>query len=490
MAKKLQFYRGPKNSIPALSVGEPGWVTDEERLYIGGSDGNVGVPNMADLEQVGSFYVSISGSEGSYTSDFGAQEIYAAYQTDKAVFAKIGENIIPLTHVSLSGSTYSAQFNVISGIEGYQNILITQSGETKHVYVTANRLSGEEVTYNNGTSGLTATDVQGAVDEVAGKFSGFIPSSEKGQNNGVATLDGNGKLAEAQKPTYTASEVGARPNNWTPSAQDIGAIPATDKGANNGVAELDGNGKVPSSQLPGYVDDVVDSYVVGSTPYTQDWLSAESGGTALTPESGKIYLVVSEGEYQNREYRWSGTQYAQISEGLALGETQDTAYRGDHGKAAYDHSQMTSGNPHHVTAVDVGAMTQMQGDSRYIQVSSGGTFAMDEAFGAGPYTFELDEEEDSSPDDSILTFGAQTVATTAWASDTTYSEQGYGFRASVSLPGVTTSHIPDVTFAMADAVSGNLAPLADTYDGGLYIYAKEQPTATVNIASVVCTKGA
>ena len=284
--------------------------------------------------------------------------------------------------------------------------------------------------------------------------------------------------------------MGARPNNWTPSAQDIGAIPATDKGANNGVAELDGNGKVPSSQLPGYVDDVVDSYVVGSTPYTQDWLSAESGGTALTPESGKIYLVVSEGEYQNREYRWSGTQYAQISEGLALGETQDTAYRGDHGKAAYDHSQMTSGNPHHVTAVDVGAMTQMQGDARYIQVSSGGTFAMDEAFGAGPYTFELDEEEDSSPDDSILTFGAQTVATSAWAADTTYSAQGYGFRASVPLAGVTADHIPDVTFAMADAVSGNLAPLAETYAGGIYIYAEEQPTATVNIASVVCTKGA
>ena len=55
---------------------------------------------------------------------------------------------------------------------------------------------------------------------------------------------------------------------------------------------------------------------------------------------------------------------------------------------------------------------------------------------------------------------------------------------------MTADHIPDVTFAMADAVSGNLAPLADTYAGGIYIYAKEQPSATVNIASVVCTKGA
>lgn len=89
-----------------------------------------------------------------------------------------------------------------------------------------------------------------------------------------------------------------------------------------------------------------------------------------------------------------------------------------------------------------------------------------------------------------LAFGPQTVATSAWAANATYSAQGYGFRASVPLSGVTADHIPDVTFAMADAVSGNLAPLADTYAGGIYIYAKEQPSATVNIASVVCTKGA
>lgn len=92
--------------------------------------------------------------------------------------------------------------------------------------------------------------------------------------------------------------------------------------------------------------------------------------------------------------------------------------------------------------------------------------------------------------DLPLAFGPQTVATSAWAANTTYSAQGYGFRASVPLSGVTADHIPDVTFAMADAVSGNLAPLADTYAGGIYIYAKEQPSATVNIASVVCTKGA
>lgn len=39
---------------------------------------------------------------------------------------------------------------------------------------------------------------------------------------------------------------------------------------------------------------------------------------------------------------------------VALGETSTTAYRGDRGKAAYDHSQ-ASGNPHSTTAAQVGA---------------------------------------------------------------------------------------------------------------------------------------
>lgn len=113
-------------------------------------------------------------------------------------------------------------------------------------------------------------------------------------------------------------------------------------------------GLVPSSQLPSYIDDVVDAYVVGSTPYASDWLSLTVGGSALTPESGKIYIVLTAGAYEMLEFRWSGTVYAEISKSLALGETSSTAGRGDHAKAAYDHSLLTSGNPHRVTKSDVG----------------------------------------------------------------------------------------------------------------------------------------
>ena len=88
------------------------------------------------------------------------------------------------------------------------------------------------------------------------------------------------------------------------------------------MAELDSGGKVPANQLPSYVDDVVDAYIrTGATALGADWLSKTSGGAALTPESDKIYVILSEGEYQNKTYRWSGTTYAVIGNDLALGET-------------------------------------------------------------------------------------------------------------------------------------------------------------------------
>lgn len=89
----------------------------------------------------------------------------------------------------------------------------------------------------------------------------------------------------------------------------------TSVGVASGVASLDSNGKVPSSQLPSFVDDVVDAYIVsGATALSAGWLSATSGGAALTPETDKIYVIVESGSvYENKTYRWSGSTYVEIS---------------------------------------------------------------------------------------------------------------------------------------------------------------------------------
>lgn len=114
------------------------------------------------------------------------------------------------------------------------------------------------------------------------------------------------------------------------SAADVAAIPSSQKGASSGVAELDASGKVPASQLPSYVDDVLEGYLTGGKFYKE---SAHT--TEITGESGKIYTDLA----TNKTYRWSGTAFVEISASLALGETSSTAYRGDRGKVAYDHSQ-------------------------------------------------------------------------------------------------------------------------------------------------------
>lgn len=76
-------------------------------------------------------------------------------------------------------------------------------------------------------NGVAELDSTGKVPASQLPSMDYIPTSEKGANSGVATLDASGKLTDTQKPTYTADEVGARPNTWTPTASDVGAVPIT-----------------------------------------------------------------------------------------------------------------------------------------------------------------------------------------------------------------------------------------------------------------------
>lgn len=90
------------------------------------------------------------------------------------------------------------------------------------------------------------------------------------------------------------------------------------KGQPGGLAELDSTGKVPAAQLPSYVDDVLEFSTKAQFPQIG--------------ETGKIYVSKD----TNLTYRWTGTQYLEISQSLALGETPSTAYPGDKGKANRD----------------------------------------------------------------------------------------------------------------------------------------------------------
>lgn len=156
------------------------------------------------------------------------------------------------------------------------------------------------VSYDNTNSGLTSTNVQDAIDEVSGELSDKV---DKVAGKGLSTND------------YTNADKGIVDGVTSALA---GKVSTTSVGSANGVAELDANGRVPSSQLPSYVDDVLEYSDLAHFP--------------ATGETGKIYIA----EDTNKTYRWSGSDYAEISESLALGETSSTAYAGNKGKANAD----------------------------------------------------------------------------------------------------------------------------------------------------------
>ena len=91
--------------------------------------------------------------------------------------------------------------------------------------------------------------------EIAGNktFADYkIVSSEQGiEHNGKflgVGVDGN--VTPVDKPTYTADEVGARPDTWTPSAEDVGALP-NDTEIPSKTSDLENdNGFITNSDIP------------------------------------------------------------------------------------------------------------------------------------------------------------------------------------------------------------------------------------------------
>lgn len=89
--------------------------------------------------------------------------------------------------------------------------------------------------------------------------------------------------------------------------------------ASLGIAPLDASGKVPSENLPSYVDDVIEGYYSNGTFY-----SDSNNLNALAGETGKIYVDLT----GNRTYRWSGSQYIVITDGVIGKDGASMLYKG------------------------------------------------------------------------------------------------------------------------------------------------------------------
>lgn len=94
---------------------------------------------------------------------------------------------------------------------------------------------------------------------------------------------------------------------WTNALAGVKTHMDTFKSVAGGYASLDGSGKVPSSELPSYVDDVVEVANYAALP-----------GIG---ETGKIYVTLD----TNKCYRWSGSVYVQVAQGVDTLTTTGTS---------------------------------------------------------------------------------------------------------------------------------------------------------------------
>lgn len=246
---------------------------------------------------------------------------------------------------------------------------------------------------NNVTVRKLSSTLQALWNKITTALGGKADKVTSATNNNFAALDANGNLKDSGKKAgdFATSAQGTKADSaiqgiklngtaQTPDDNKIvditksglglgnvtndAQVKRSEMGVANGVATLDSSGKIPTSQIPGSYDDVREGYYYNGEFYTD---AAHTNQMAHTIDI--VYVDIP----NNKTYRWSGTQYVVIGSDLALGETSSTAYRGDRGKTAYDHSQLTSGNPHNVSKSDVGLGSVVNTGDSATPVSGGTT---------------------------------------------------------------------------------------------------------------------
>lgn len=85
-----------------------------------------------------------------------------------------------------------------------------------------------------------------------------------------------------------------------------------------------------------------------------------------------------------------------------------------------------------------------------------------------------------------LTFSNIGVNAEDFAADSSY--EAYPYKASIPLAGVLAASEPRVVFSPTEANSWNFSPVCETYDGGVYIWAKTKPGNAIVIPQITILK--
>lgn len=153
---------------------------------------------------------------------------------------------------------------------------------------------------NTATSSSTGVLVKGATSQTANLF-----EAQDATGTVVFSVDPSGAISGTFS-TEIIPELApvATSGDYNDLINKPDLILKAEKGIANGVATLNASGQVPTSQLPSYVDDALEFANLSAFP--------------VLGESGKIYVAID----TNKIYRWSGSNYIEIS---ATAGNSDTA---------------------------------------------------------------------------------------------------------------------------------------------------------------------
>lgn len=252
--------------------------------------------------------------------------------TNKSANITVDSSLSTTSNNPIKNSTVAAKFNSVdSAISGKQDKLTFDSTPTA-----------------NSTKPVTSGGVKSALDAKQNKLTfdstpqgdSYNPVYSDGIYTALAykqdelTFDDKPKSASSNPVTSDGIKQAidtASMNIFMKLNEKQNTIPNADK------LSIDSSGIISPINLPSYVDDVVEVYILadGSVSAGQNgWLYMEGVTKYFTipNKTGKIYVVVGKiadaavnvgsatdaGEYQNTQWRWTGSQYVKLTDGSGV----------------------------------------------------------------------------------------------------------------------------------------------------------------------------
>lgn len=297
-----------------------------------------------------------------------------------------------------------------------------------------------------------------------------VRSISTGSANGTISVNTNGTARDVAvnglgSAAYTNSNAYAEASHTHNYAGSSSAGGAANSVANNLTLQIKGG------------------TAEGSTKYTFNGSAAktlnikEGSNVTLTTASGNLTIAAKDTTYA------AGT-------GLSLGtDNKFSLASGVVTAGTVGPSSATTGSNGTVIAIPritVDTYGRVTGLTSYNYTSVDTTYTNKSASKGGTDTSLVTTGEKYRWNDIFVT-SAKTVSSGSWSSHSDSYMSGFGYRAAVAVTGVTTDHFAEVVFKPADAEEYELCSVCQTYNGGIYIYAKEQPSSTVTILSIRCS---